>query len=112
MKIKELIPCPVLCESFKRNRERFIPELSGCYALATFENVVLYIGLTKNLRRRMNEHLDSEEKTTLTINGRAVFFYWLEVKEINKVERTWLNTHLQHEGVLPVLNKVYSPISA
>lgn len=112
MKIYELTPCPVRCEPFKRSRERFIPEASGCYVLTTFEKAILYIGLTSNLRRRINEHLDNSKKTALTVNGRAVLFYWLESKEINKIERTWLNTHIQHEGGLPVLNKIYSPISA
>jgi hypothetical protein len=111
MKISELTPCPTQCEPFKRNRERFIPETSGCYVLTTFENVVLYIGLSKNLRRRINEHLDNLEKITVTTHGRAVLFFWIEHKETNKIERTWLNTHIQHEGVLPVLNKVYSPTS-
>lgn len=109
MIIKELTPNPSLNEPFRRNRERFIPETSGCYALTTFEKVVLYIGLTNNLRRRFNEHLDSSEKTALTIKGRAVLFYWIESNEINKIERTWLNIHIQHEGRLPVLNNVYSP---
>ena len=109
MIIKELTPNPVLSEPFRRNRERFIPEASGCYVLTTFEKVVLYIGLTNNLRRRLNEHLDSPEKTALTVKGRAVLFFWIEGNEINKIERTWPNTHIQHEGCLPVLNKVYSP---
>ena len=47
--------------------------------------------------------------TALTVKGRAVLFFWIEGNEINKIERTWLNTHIQHEGCLPVLNKVYSP---
>jgi len=32
------------------------------------------------------------------------------VEDTNKVERTWMNTHLVHEGALPILNKAYSPI--
>jgi len=111
MKIHELTPCPTQCESYKRNRERFIPETSGCYVLTTFDKVILYIGLTKNLRRRINEHLDNSEKTKTTLHGRAVLFYWFESNELNKIERTWLNTHIQHEGIFPILNKVYSPIT-
>jgi excinuclease UvrABC nuclease subunit len=106
-----LLPQPIEHETFKRNRERFIPEKQGCYVLATFSHEVIYVGLAKNLRSRMNNHLDSKEKTTPTIVGRATYFYWLECKEIEKVERTWLNIHVQHEGAYPPLNKVYSPIS-
>jgi len=111
MKLAMLIPKPTASESFRRSRERFIPSEAGCYALTTFEQDVLYIGLTVSLRRRVNEHLDSSEKTELTAHGRAVFVHWIESKEINKVERTWLNIHLLNEGRLPILNSVYSPTS-
>lgn len=111
MIVTELIPRPVQCETFKRNRLRYIPEKPGCYVLTTFREMVVYIGLTANLRRRMNEHLDNPNKTCELKIGRAVFFYWLECQEVNKIERTWLNIHIQHEGMLPELNKVYSPVS-
>lgn len=111
MNVSELVPRPQQHETFKRNRCRFVPERSGCYALTTFLGVVLYVGLASNLRQRMGQHLDSPEKTRETAKGRAVLFHWLETQAINKVERTWLNIHIQHEGTLPELNKVYSPIS-
>lgn len=111
MNITELAPPPQSLETFRRSRCRYVSEASGCYVLTTFSNVVLYIGLATNLRRRMNEHLDSPEKTRETVKGRAVRFYWLETADINKVERTWMNIHIQHEGVLPLLNRVYSPVS-
>ncbi len=31
--------------------------------------------------------------------------------DTNKVERTWQNTHVEYEGVLPLLNSVNSPVS-
>ena len=111
MRVDDLIPCPLLQKSFRRNQVRFIPEVSGCYVLTTFEKVILYVGLTNNLRRRINEHLDSSEKKTMTSNGTAVLFFWIEHKEINKIERTWLNMHIQFEGFIPILNKIYSPTS-
>ena len=111
MNISELFPLPTQYETFKRARERYIPDKPGCYALATFSKVVLYIGLTNNLRRRMNEHLDNPEKTCETENGRAVFFFWIESHEINKIERTWMNIHNLIDGALPEFNKVYSPTS-
>lgn len=111
MNIAELVPQPAHAESFKRHRERFVPERSGCYALTTFERVVLYVGLAKNLRRRMNNHLDDDAKIGPTALGRAVLFHWIECEDIEKVERTWMNIHNQHEGRLPVLNSVYSPVS-
>lgn len=111
MKLALLVPNPTTSESFRRSREKFIPNTSGCYTLTTFEQDVLYIGLSVNLRRRINDHLDSSEKTELTAHGRAVFVHWIETQEINKVERTWLNIHLLSEGRLPILNSVYSPTS-
>ncbi len=30
---------------------------------------------------------------------------------MSKIERTWMNIHIQNEGKRPVLNKVDSPIS-
>ncbi len=111
MNIDALTPMPDKREPFRRSRERFIPNVPGCYVLTTFEGLVLYIGLTVDLRRRMNDHLDTPQKTNVTVKGRAVFFHWLETPETNKVERTWLNSHIQHEGVMPILNRVYSPVS-
>ena len=73
--------------------------------------VVLYISLADNLRRRMNDHLDSQVKTSETELGRAVLFYLIESADTNKIERTWMSIHIQHEGVLPLLNKMYSPTS-
>jgi hypothetical protein len=57
----------------------------------------------------MNDHLDSPEKTGETKLGRAVLFFWIETAETNKIERTWMNTHIQYEGSLPELNSMYSP---
>ena len=111
MKLVLLVPNPPVSESFSRNRERFIPTKPGCYVLTTFEQEVLYIGLTRNLRRRINEHLSNAAKTALTAQGRAVLVHWIETTEMNKVERTWLNIHLVNEGRLPILNSVYSPTS-
>jgi hypothetical protein len=109
MNIVELVPQPTDSQPFSRSRERFVPARAGCYVLTTFEMIVLYIGLTDNLRRRMGQHLDNPEKTGLTKVGRAIFFHWCETGDTRKIERTWFNIHIQHEGGLPELNRVYSP---
>ena len=62
-----------------------------------------------NLRRRMKDHLDSPTKTGETKLGRAILFHWIESPDTNKIERTWMNIHIQNEGALPVLNRSYSP---
>jgi len=109
MNIDRLVPRPQSVEAFRRNRERFIPSKSGCYVLTTFDGTVLYVGLTGNLRRRFGEHLDNPKRTSLTKLGAAILFHWLETDDLQKVERTWLNIHLQNEGALPTMNGAYSP---
>jgi GIY-YIG catalytic domain len=111
MTIDKLVPLPTSREAFKRSFVKFVSEKSGCYILTTFGNVVLYIGQAVNIRNRMVNHLDNPEKTRETPKGRAIFFCWLECDDIGKLERTWLNIHVEHEGRYPILNKVYSPVS-
>jgi hypothetical protein len=109
MKVSVLVPEPIKNEAFRRSMESLIPEQSGCYALTNYSRDIMYVGLAKNLRRRFIQHLDSNQKTAVTKLGRATLIFWLETSEIDKVERTWMNIHIQHEGMLPLLNSVYSP---
>ena len=111
MNVRALSPRPNNSEPFRRDRERFIPESSGCYVLTSVDGTVLYIGLTSMLRRRFREHLDNPEKRAPRPEGRAVLFHWTETADLSKVERTWLNSHLLSDGHLPGLNKIHSPIS-
>jgi excinuclease UvrABC nuclease subunit len=111
MNISAISPNAQHYETFSRNRCKFVPQCSGCYVLTTFTNVVLYVGLAKNLRARMSDHLNDPEKNRETPLGRAVLFHWLETNDTLVVERTWMNIHVQHEGKLPILNTVYSPVS-
>ena len=109
MNVRELTPKPSRSEPFRRSCERFFTEAAGCYVLTAFDGRVLYVGLADNIRRRVNQHLDSPAKTNATTEGRAVFVHWMETKETNKVERTWMNVHISNEGRLPILNLVFSP---
>ena len=109
MKLGRLDPQPPQRTPFRLSHQKFVPRLPGCYALCTFEDEVLYVGLAVDLCRRLGQHIDNPQKTAETPQGRAVWFYWLETKDLNKVERTWLNIHIEHEGKLPPLNRAYSP---
>ena len=111
MNVDVLTPHPAKSEPFRRSRERFLPQSAGCYVLSTFDGRVLYVGLADNIRRRVNQHLDSSAKTDATAEGRAVIIHWLETSQTYKVERTWMNIHITNEGRLPILNSVYSPTS-
>ena len=97
---------------FSLKARKFVPESPGCYALSTFERDVLYVGLTDNLNRRFFQHRETREKREPTTIGMAFWFYFLpcETRETNRIERTWLNEHLELHGVWPVLNKANSPL--
>jgi hypothetical protein len=112
MKLSKLIPQPQKVQAFKLNRLKFVPDCSGCYVLTNFSNDILYVGLANNLQNRMKQHLDDPRKTSETSIGRAVLFHWIEHQDLNKIERTWLNIHVEHEGKYPVLNKIFSPTAS
>jgi len=111
LKIVELRPTPDSVEPFRHDRAKFVPARSGCYALATAPGHVLYCGLASNLQSRMLQHLEDSSKVSPTQEGRAVCFHWLECREINSVERGWLNMHRVQHGRLPLLNTLDSPVS-
>ena len=111
MNVSALMPAPTHSQTFEWNNVRHIPERPGCYVLTTFSRSVLYVGRTRNLRARMSQHLDDDKKTNATSSGRAVLFWWTESDDIERIERTWVNVHIQHEGRLPVLNGLYPAIS-
>lgn len=110
MKADQLRPAPMHFEGFRRDRHRHIPEASGNYVLTRIDNTILYVGLTKNLRKRFLQHLDRPEKISPTVHGRAVLFHWLESADTCSVERGWIFMHCNQEGARPVLNKADSPL--
>lgn len=113
MKIEELIPLPKGKVHFKLTSFKFVPKEAGCYVLTTFDNHILYIGLSDNLFERFQQHLGNAEKTNPTKEGKAIWFYFttFDSKNLPKLERTWINQILAIHGQLPILNKVSSPIS-
>lgn len=113
MKVAELVPEPKDKVQFKLASFKSVPKDAGCYVLATFDNEILYLGLSDNLFDRFQQHLDNPEKTNPTKSGRAVWFYFTVYDKNNlpKLERTWINQFLAMHGQLPILNKVNSPIS-
>lgn len=113
MKIKELIPLPKDKVRFKLASFKSVPKETGCYVLATFDNNILYIGLSDNLFVRFQKHLDNPEKTNPTADGKAIWFYFATYnpKNLPKLERTWLNQFSNIHGRRPILNKVDSPVS-
>lgn len=111
MKVDQLIPLAERGVPFRLSHLRNVPEVKGCYVLSAQSKEVLYAGLTVNLHRRFQEHIESPDKNQLTDAGRAVWFHWHEAADLELVERSWLNLALATDGRLPRLNKIYSPTS-
>lgn len=113
MNIAFLEPLPTEKAQFHLSKYKFVPKKSGCYALTTFDGNILYIGLSENLYERFQQHLANPEKTNPTPNGKAIWFYYIlfDIKELPKLERTWLNQFSAVHGVRPILNKADSPVA-
>ena len=112
MKIQELNPLPESKVIFKLSSFKLVPKEAGCYVLTTFEGDILYIGLSENLFVRFQQHLGNSEKTLPTKEGKVVWFHYLKYDLYNlpKLERSWINSFLANQGVLPTLNKISSPL--
>lgn len=113
MKISELIPLPYMKVKFLLSDSIFIPKVSGCYVLTTFDDMILYIGLSTNLHTRFLQHLNNSEKTSPTKEGKAIWFHFKTIKfeGLHKIERTWINKFNSIHGRNPILNKIASPLS-
>ncbi|MDO9581075.1 MAG: GIY-YIG nuclease family protein [Bacteroidales bacterium] len=113
MKVEKLIPIPKDKVLFKLSSFKSVLKETGCYVLTTFDNDILYIGLSENLNDRFKQHLDNPEKTNPTKEGKAIWFYFTtyDPKNLPKLERTWINQFVTLHGRLPILNKVNSPVS-
>lgn len=111
MKLDQLSPQIEGKERFHLRHENFIPDESGCYAILTVENDILYIGQAKSIRRRFKQHLDNPEKHNITEFGKSAIFGWKLSNEISSLERGWLNLYISHHGKLPPMNKINSPVS-
>lgn len=113
MKIEELKPFPSEKVLFSLASFKSVPKDSGCYVLTTFDNQILYIGLSDNLHKRFKQHLGNLEKTKPTKGGKAIWFYFMlyNPKNLEQLERTWLNHFSNVHGRRPILNKADSPVN-
>jgi excinuclease UvrABC nuclease subunit len=113
MKVDELIPLPSEKILFALSSFKLVPQDFGCYIMTTFNNHILYIGFSDNLNRRFKQHLENPEKTKPTEEGKVLWFYFktYNPKNLEQLERTWLNQFVTQHGRRPLLNKLDSPIS-
>ena len=82
-------------------------EGSGVYVLCTIYNDVLYIGQSKDVARRLRDHLNSRRMTAPTRIGRArtAVISWLPERDLLEVEKRLLFVHKSSEGNWPELNR-------
>ena len=113
MKIEDLIPTPKDKVLFTRASFKSVPKQEGCYVLVTYDNSILYIGLSENINSRFQQHLDNPEKTNPTKEGKAIWFYFItyDPNNLPQLERSWMNQYSALHGKRPILNKVDSPVS-
>jgi excinuclease UvrABC nuclease subunit len=113
MNVKDLTPNTISRSRFDLSAFKQVPSEAGCYILSTFTGDILYIGLATNLNTRFLQHLNNPEKTSATIEGKAIWFYYLlfNANNLPQLERTWLNQFAAKHGKRPLLNKKDSPVS-
>ena len=81
---------------------------SGCYALTNIYDDVIYIGQSKHLSERMDQHLKDPRITQVTKLGLANWFaFWLRDEATLKSEEDQLLFRFKlSEGQLPELNRL------
>lgn len=113
MRIDRLKPCPKSFTQFAWSHHVTAPTNPGCYALVTYAGIVLYVGLaSSSIADRMAVHLETEAKRKGTPDGVPFWLYYVECPacEVKSLERGWMNQSILEDGVIPPLNKVYSPV--
>ncbi|MBP9663929.1 MAG: GIY-YIG nuclease family protein [Pyrinomonadaceae bacterium] len=112
MKVDQLDPRPTERTQFRLSSFKVVPKDAGCYVLATFENDILYIGLSDNLFSRFRQHVENPEKTEPCVDGKAVWFDYkcYNPSNLPKLERTWMHQYVAIHGHRPRFNKVDSPV--
>jgi vacuolar-type H+-ATPase subunit B/Vma2 len=113
VKVAALVPAVTANVRFSLRDRKRLPAESGCYALASFEGDILYVGLAADLSRRFCQHREDDSKRQATRGVAVTWFYYATFPKANlrRVERGWMNQYRDRHGELPPLNKVYSPVS-
>ena len=112
MLVSALTPEPGNKVRFAHPSVKLTPEQPGCYVLTTIDLAILYIGQSVNLSRRMEQHLEDPEKRSRAVGGIAFWFYYTECanRDLDSIERGWINDFSIREGCLPFFNKIRPPV--
>lgn len=111
MLVQQLIPNPEDRVSFSYPSLYLAPDQSGCYALTAFDEEVLYIGQSENIRSRMEQHLGDGSKQEQTPSGKVFWLYYglCPIRDLDNLENGWINEHILREGRMPFFNKIHPP---
>lgn len=85
---------------FNKDNIEKVPEESGVYQFDT-QTETLYIGKTDNLRRRLMEHLNSNDACI----QKTKFFKYLVTTSPERTEDALLKDYKQRHGKLPECNE-------
>ncbi len=113
MRVECLSPTPDQQTEFAWSHHVTVPDLPGCYAIATYNGDILYVGLAAtSIRSRMRSHLDSPAKRKGSGQGVPFWFFYIvrSATEVGPIERGWMNQAILEDGEMPALNQVYSPL--
>ena len=108
MKVALLKPLLEKRVSFEWRFNAHVPAQPGCYALSNIYGEILYIGKSRDLCRRMKDHLNSPRMLKVTPLGKACWFnYRLVQREwCYHTEQSLRAQHRWTEGVLPFLDRM------
>ena len=111
MKSSCLFPRPTERVVFRAYYCHLVPRCAGCYAITSFDDDILYIGKSIDLKRRFLEHINSSKNNTkVSICGLIWFYYYVaDMKCISDIEKSWMKQHTEAHGQLPTLNILYAP---
>lgn len=87
-------------KSFTNSDVENVPQSSGVYRLDTVAET-LYIGKTDNLRRRLMEHLNSDD----TCIKKATVFKYMATTAPERTEDSLLKDYKKRHGKLPECNE-------
>ena len=86
------------------------PEVAGCYVLSSFQGDILYIGKTKSLHKRLEQHCNDLEKQQRSPVGVVQFMYYrvCSAAEMTELERAWTAQFaMRNKGALPHFARIW-----
>lgn len=69
------------------------------------------IGQAVSIRRRLTQHFDGGKRGTITPDGRVSQVWWRahDARQLNALERGWLESVRLRDGALPAMNRASAP---